>query len=168
MLQDDRVFIWSPGELLPGMTVDDLLRRPHDSRPRNPLLARVFYCPGWIEHWGSGVTRILDLCQAQGLPAPQFISAGGRFEVTFAKDRYTEAALRNLGLNERQFRAVLHVKENGRISNTEYQQLYHVSKRTASEDLRKLENLQIFERVGTRGKGTYYQLLGQQWGEKGN
>ncbi len=155
---DDRVYIWNPGELQPGMTVDDLLRRPHDSRPRNPLLARVFYYAGWIEHWGSGVTRILDLCQAQGLPAPQFRSASGRFEVAFTKSLYTVNRMLPDGLSERQTKTLQWVLEHSRISNSEYRSLFQVSARTASRELAALVQQGILEQIGRSGPFVYYQL----------
>jgi ATP-dependent DNA helicase RecG len=155
---DDRVYIWNPGELPEGLAVEDLLRRPHDSRPRNPLLARVFYYAGWIEHWGSGTTRILDLCRQQNLPEPQFHSGGGRFEVSFYKDLFTEERLHQLGLNERQVKAVIHLKAAGRITNTEYLALTGVSKPTVTRDLEKLVKMDILQKHGRTGRGTYYQL----------
>lgn len=45
-----------------------------------------------------------------------------------------------------------------RITNTQYQQLFRVSKRTASLDLSHLQEQGLVEQVGTRGKGTYYRL----------
>jgi len=60
------------------------------------------------------------------------------------------------------------VKEKARITNLEYQQLCQISKRTASDELGALEAKGLLERVGTRGKGTYYQLRMQQKGEMGN
>ena len=159
---DDRLYIWNPGELPAGMAVEDLHRRPHDSRPRNPLLARVFYYAGWIEHWGSGTIRILDLCRRQGLPDPQFQSGSGRFEVLFNKDIFSDEFLRQSGLNERQLQAVAYVKDNGRITNTEYQALTGVSKITASRDLEQMVIREILQKFGTTGKGTYYQLKGSK------
>ena len=62
---------------------------------------------------------------------------------------------------------VLYVKEKGRITNAEYQQLCTVSKRTASDGLSELEAKGLLERVGTTGKGTYYRLKGEEKGRKG-
>jgi len=75
--------------------------------------------------------------------------------------------LRELGLNEWQIGAVLYAKEEGRITNTEYQQLCKVSKRTASNELSELGAKGLLERVGTRGKGgvcaIYYPKLAISW-----
>lgn len=156
---DDRVYVWSPGELPPGITVEDLKKTPHDSSLRNPLLAQVFYFAGWIERWGSGTTMIVELCRQQGLPEPDFHSEKGRFEVIFYKDPYTEERLREMGLNERQVKAVLWVKERGEIANKEYQEMCRVSSRTASRDLADLVDRGIFEQLGTTGRATSYVLM---------
>ena len=66
--------------------------------------------------------------------------------------------LRNLGLNERQIKAVMFVKKEGKITNRKYQDLFKVSKRTASDELKEIKEKKIFERIGTTGKGTYYIL----------
>ncbi|WP_461865789.1 hypothetical protein [Thermococcus sp.] len=72
-----------------------------------------------------------------------------------------------MGLNERQIRAVFHVKKKGRITNSEYQRINVVKKRQASEDLKQLEEKGILVHVGTTGKGVYYVLKGHQRGERG-
>ncbi len=73
-----------------------------------------------------------------------------------------------MGLSERQIQAVLYVKERGRISNQEHQELAGVSKRTASPDLDDLVQRGILERVGETGKETYYVLKGPQRGQRGH
>lgn len=50
---DDRLEIISTGLLPPGISLDDL-KRMHVSRPRNPVIAAVFYRRGLIEQWGRG------------------------------------------------------------------------------------------------------------------
>jgi len=47
----------------------------------------------------------------------------------------TDEQLTKLGLNSRQIKAVLFVKEKGRISNKEYQEVFGVARMTATRDL---------------------------------
>ena len=63
-----------------------------------------------------------------------------------------------MSLNERQIKAVEYVKDKGRITNTEYQKLCKLKRRQTTEDLKVLENKNIFMRIGSTGKGTYYVL----------
>jgi len=65
----DRVEIVSPGGLPAGMTVADLGAK---SIPRNPLLFGMLHRMDAVEHIGSGIRRIRDLCRDYGVAAPVF------------------------------------------------------------------------------------------------
>jgi len=166
-IYDDHIKFWNPGKLPEGITIEDL-KREHVSRPRNKLLAMIFYYAGLIEKWGTGTTRIVSLCIEHGLPEPEFKEKFSGFTVELWKDIYNEERLRKLGLNERQIKAVMCVKERGKITNKEYQNITGVKKRQATEDLRHLEKLGILERVGTTGKGVHYVLKRHKRGERGS
>ncbi|AEC51943.1 hypothetical protein PNA2_1027 [Pyrococcus sp. NA2] len=159
---DDSIWIWNPGELPPGIVIEDLKKETHPSKLRNPKIAQVFYYAGLIERWGTGTFKIVRLCLENGLPEPEFREEAGGFVVLLRKDIYTEDYLRKLGLNDRQIRAVLYVKKKGRISNKEYQGLFGVSKPTASRELDSLVKKGILKRVGVTGRGTYYMLKGSK------
>ncbi len=156
-IYDDRIWIWNPGKLPPQLTVDDL-KKVHASYPRNPLIANVFYFAGLVEKWGTGTKRILDLCKEKGLPEPEYKEEQGGFSVWFYKDVYTEENLKKMGLNERQIKAVMYVKEKGSITNKEYREICRISERTASRDLSKLVSIGVFEQKGITGRGTKYIL----------
>ncbi len=165
-IYDDHIWFWNPGKLPEGLNVE-MLKREHPSKLRNRLLAMVFYYAGWIEKWGTGTVRIISLCKNHGLPEPEFKEEFDGFSVILWKDIYNEQYLKEMGLMERQIKAVMYVKENGSITNSEYQRIAGVKKRQATEDLRSLEDLGILERVGRTGKGVYYTLKGKQWGNRG-
>jgi ATP-dependent DNA helicase RecG len=76
--------------------------------------------------------------------------------VVFYKNIFNEAYLRKKGLNERQMKAVIFVKENEKITNSEYQILCKLKKRQTTDDLKDLKNKNIFIRIVSTGKGTYY------------
>lgn len=158
-IYDDRVEIWNPGRLLPGITIEDLYKKEHKSVIRNKMIAQMFYDIGYIEKYGSGTIKIIDLCKRHGIPYPEFKEVFGGFSVIFRKDIYTEEYLRSLGLNERQIKTVMYVKEKGRIANKEYQDLNVVKRRLAAYELDELTEKGIIERVGKVGKGTYYRLI---------
>ena len=164
---DDQVIISNPGGLPDDLTVEDL-RRPHRSHPRNPLMAQTFYFASVVERWGSGTTRMAELCRAQGLPEPEFVSTRHTFTVTFSKDLYTEERLRAQGLSERQIRAVRYVREKGAISNAEYQKLVGISRRTATRDLTALSAQQVLQPQGEVGQAVRYTLCGIGMGQIGH
>jgi ATP-dependent DNA helicase RecG len=78
--------------------------------------------------------------------------------VTLWRDWLTAEVIATLNLNDRQQRALIHLKTAGRIGNTEYQTLLGVAKRTAHRDLTELVERGILEKVGTTGRGTAYVL----------
>ena len=78
--------------------------------------------------------------------------------VTFYKDMYVEEILRRKGLNERQIKAVMYVKERGKITNKEYQKLNQCSRNTATNDLKGLTQKGIIKESGKKGAGSYYVI----------
>lgn len=156
-LYDDRLEIWNSGGLPPSLT-PDLLLREHDSIPRNRKIAEAFFYAGLIERWGSGTTRMAAELEAVGMPPPEFNSDPGRFRLTFYRERFTEERLKSMGLSERQLLAVAHVKAHEIISNTDYQTIAGVSKRTASRELNELKLKAILIAEGVGGRGTIYKL----------
>ncbi|NLE61541.1 MAG: hypothetical protein GX616_24580 [Planctomycetes bacterium] len=80
---DDHILIWNPGFLPYGVTIEDLYRRTHASKPRNKLIAQVLYDLEIIERYGSGIQRMLDACRAAGIPEPTMAESTGGFLITF-------------------------------------------------------------------------------------
>lgn len=152
----DKIMIWNEGHLPEDWTVHNLLKS-HSSRPYNPDIANAFFRSGYVESWGRGISKMNELCVAEGLPKPTYIAEGSDFWVEFRKDIYHIEYLSELGLNERQVKTILYVKENGKITNKEYQELNKVSDRTATRDLENLVGLDFFIKEGEK-KGTVYKL----------
>src|SRR3990170_5673438 len=130
LIYPDKLMLWNEGPLPKDIKIDDL-KKSHPSRPRNELLADVFFKAGLIETWGRGTIKITNECKKAGLPEPEFKEEFGGFSVYFNKDIFTEENLKKMGLNERQIKAVIYVKEKGRITNKEYQGIANISKPTA-------------------------------------
>ena len=157
-IYDDRIEIWNPGGLLPGITVEDLYKKEHKSVTRNKLIAQIFYDIGYIEKYGSGTIKIINLCKQNGLPFPEFKEVFGGFSVIFRKDIYTEEYLHSLNLNERQIKAVMFVKEKKKITNREYQKLNACSRNTVTNELRVLVQKGIIKESGKKGAGAFYVI----------
>jgi ATP-dependent DNA helicase RecG len=157
---DDKIEFWNLGKLMPPLTPDDL-RRQHQANQRNPQIATVFYYAGLIESWGSGTIKMVELCKESGLPEPDFINyeqGMGAFSVIFYKDIYTEENLRKMGLNERQIKAVMYVKQKGKITNKEYQKINDCHRNTANKDLSELVVKGILKESGKKGAGAFYEI----------
>jgi ATP-dependent DNA helicase RecG len=153
----DRLEVWNPGSLPGNLTLDDLTT-DHPSIPANPLIAESLYLTRYIEKAGSGTQKMIQLCHDAGLPTPEFALRAGSFVLTLWRDWLTEEVLAGLGLSERERKAVLAAKKQGRLLVSDYREMFGVSKPTASRDLDRLVQLGIFIRVGTTGRGTHYTL----------
>lgn len=157
----DKIRIWNEGQLPEDWTVDKLLHE-HSSRPYNPDIANAFFRSGYVESWGRGIEIMTEQCSLAKLPPPIITNEGRDFLIVFRKDIYNAVDLGKLGLSDRQIKAVLYVKEKGKITNAEYQTLNSVSKRTATNDLSELvDKYQLINNIGF-GAGSYYELrIGQ-------
>ena len=155
MLFADRLEVWNSGGLPEDLTIAQL-REPHRSVPRNPLLCEPLYLARYIERAGTGTLDMIRLCTEAGLPEPQFRSEGQQFVATVWRDWLTDEVLAELGLSERQMRAVQVVKVEGRITNKMFREALGVTDRTALRDLKELVKLGVLERVGETGQQTYY------------
>lgn len=163
----DRVEVWNSGSLPPELTVEDL-RKPHTSFPANPFLANTLYLADYAQRAGSGTIEMIEQCRARHVPEPEFILIRNvEFRTILPRDIFTADVLNKIGLNERQLKAVKHVKETGQISNHIYQEINNTTKRTASRDLTALVSLGVFKKTGVTGKGTLYVLRGHK-GDKGD
>lgn len=74
---DNRLEITSPGKLPMGQTMERM--KEGYSKIRNEALAHAFSYMNLIEHWGSGIPRIIDKVKSAGLQEPEFI--GGEVDL---------------------------------------------------------------------------------------
>ena len=74
---DNRLEITSPGKLPMGQTLERM--KEGYSQIRNEALAYAFSYMNLIEHWGSGIPRIIGKVKAAGLREPEFI--GGEVDL---------------------------------------------------------------------------------------
>ena len=80
-LFDDRVEIANPGGLVSAIPRSEFGRR---SLTRNPLIFGLFEKIRMVEHIGSGITRMRELMNDEGLTPPEF-SMDGMFSVTLRR-----------------------------------------------------------------------------------
>ncbi len=90
-IYDDRIEIENPGILPPQLTIETI-REPHISYPYNPIMADVLFKTTFLENWGSGAGRIIEACQEQNIPEPEWRLQGGFVVVTFKRPGYKSLA----------------------------------------------------------------------------
>ena len=153
---DDRIEFWNPGRLPEGWTVETL-KEEHTSEPFNPLIARMFFWIGYIEEVGTGTNKMIKWCREWGLPEPNFQMKSGNIVVIFRKSKLTEEYLERLGLDKKEMEIIQLIRERKKITSSDIQKKYGVSKDTANRWLNKLIKLNLIERKG-KGKAIYYTL----------
>jgi ATP-dependent DNA helicase RecG len=102
--------------------------------------------------------KMRNLCLEAKIPLPQLSCKGNDFWTVFRKDIYNKEDLSKFALSDRQIKAVLYVKEHGKITNKEYQEVNGIGKSVTIDELRNLVDKQILVRIGETGRGTYYEL----------
>lgn len=167
---DDLVNIVSPGGLPNGLTEADLLQGR--SEIRNRVLARVFRELGYIEHWGSGLQRIRQMCEAESLPTPEFIETGDFFDVKLYRPvielesgaiggaiDHLSGAIEDLGgaieanqLTERQQKILVLIQRNPKVSYRSLAEQLGINQSALQKHLNHLKDAGWLERIGgTRG-----------------
>jgi ATP-dependent DNA helicase RecG len=157
-IYDDRLEIWSDG-ILPFNLKPDDLKKDHASRPRNPIIAQVFYLRGMIERWGRGTQKIVELCVKAGHPEPEFGEQAGSFWVRFLPSGYIAPHRVAHDLTERQ-RNVLQILATA--PSLPFRGVRNAIKnqppdRTLREDLLHLKRLGLIESDGF-GRGAIWRL----------
>jgi len=154
----DKIMIWNFGQLPENWTIDTLQKK-HSSVPYNPDISNAFFRIGYIEAWGRGIRKMNEQCTEAGLPQPLYYYESSGFWVVFQKDIYNTESLRDIGLNDRQIKAMLYVFENEKITNKEYQKMNNVSRQMATNELHNLANVFKLLINNGYGAGSHFRLV---------
>ena len=152
-LYDDRLEVISPGELHFGLT-PEILYQPHESKPWNPWIAKVFYRRGLIETWGRGTLRIASLMQSAGLPVPTLHENSGSVVMTFKLPEPRGGV--NVGVNVGVNALFPYIQANPGHRAVEMAASFKVTQRTIERWLKQLREEGRVEFVGSPKTGGYY------------
>lgn len=128
---DDRIEITNPGCLPFGLSLEAALSGV--SQLRNRVIGRVFRELRLIEQWGSGLSRMINICQQQGIHPPKFEEWGNFFRTTLYPSMNP-----SIGIEEWQKPIVAYLKKHQAILPKQAQQLWKVTSRTTSTRLKKM------------------------------
>jgi ATP-dependent DNA helicase RecG len=165
-IYDDRLEIWNSGRLLKNLTLENL-KHEHESVLRNKLIANAFYVRGWIEKWGSGTNRMLELCKADVIPEPMFLERTGGLAVIFKFAKPIDTRKELLGpvdLTMRQVAILSYIKKVKvaslpQISNHLTSELPETPvKRTIIRDLNYLKSCRLINVEGQKRSAVWVPL----------
>lgn len=146
----DHITFWNAGQLPENWTTERLFEN-HPSSPYNPLIANAFFRSGDIESWGRGYKRILEAVSAYKLLPPRLEMLSGLM-ITYYTDIRSQLLAQRV--DERYIPVIEYAAKNGRVTNSDVQEILGVSKPTASRILQQMNGW--LDMQGKVGKGTYY------------
>lgn len=160
----DRLEVHSPGGLFGDVTVETIERR---QSTRNRYLMQLLEQQRLVENRGSGINSMIAEMRAAHMEPPRFHDDRSSFTVTFFNHTlllssegidWLNAVAADLQLNERQKLALLYLRHNHRLTNSEYRRLHHgLDSREAGRELQGLVRSGAAVMKGARG-GSFYAL----------
>ena len=145
------------------MTIESL-RQEHSSKPRNKLIAQVFYLAGFIETWGRGIWKVDKAFTEESLPLPVYAVNSGGFEVTIPRfapnNSFNPINVGiNVGINEQK---ILDMIINGHnISASYVAEGLVISRRQAERLLASLKAKGLIRHIGANRNG-HWELVNKQ------
>lgn len=172
-IYDDRLEITSPGKLPMGQTIERM--KKGYSKIRNEALAYAFSYMNLIEHWGSGIPRIIGKVKAAGLQEPEFIGGDVDLRINIYRSQSTvNSATNNAIMNangtengvndvnvmitkeQEQVKKLLDaIEKNPSATQAYYAEQIGVSKRTVSRIFVSLQEKGILMQTGTKRKSNW-------------
>ena len=176
-IYDDRVEIINPGRF-PAQLSPENIKLPHESYPYNKLIAQVLYQTSYLEKWGTGAGRIVQICREQNLPEPEWKSVNGTISIIFKRPTSAYIIDNNGGqtggqnkssyidnggddgggngdnsgdnqLTERQRNIYNLLKLNGENTALTLARILSLSKRTVQREISYLRNNGFIDKLGT-------------------
>ncbi|MCX5885236.1 MAG: putative DNA binding domain-containing protein [Proteobacteria bacterium] len=155
----DRLEIQNPGGLYGNVTEETL---EEEQSTRNRVLMRLMEDLHLVENRGSGIQTMLSAMRKANLEPPKFQDKRSSFWVTFyshtlmSPDAITWLnQFAGFPLNDTQRLALVYLRHNKNMTNSDFQRLNHVDSVTANRELRGLVQLGLIEQHGTRRWASY-------------
>ena len=180
---DNRLEITSPGKLPMGQTMERM--KEGYSKIRNEALAHAFAYMNLIEHWGSGIPRIIDKVKAAGLREPEFIGGEVDLRINIYRGQNNDNNIKNgvkadtngidgveigasdikndvdeVAYTDKVFpdhiqKLLKIIAENPTETQAQYAEKLGISKRTISRIFAELKEQGILEQQGNRRKAKW-------------
>ena len=177
----DRVEVTSPGMLFGSLRLKDV--KEGISIPRNRALVYAFTYMNIMEHWGSGIPRIIRRCRELGLEEPELMEIAGSFRINLFRlpdktriGKSTDNGMGNTGkvrkstekygkvrikstdkLNDNHKKIIQYIEKKGLITNREVQNLLNVKDSRALKILREMVEAGVLKKEGEL-RGSCYKL----------
>ena len=173
----DRIQLWNEGTLPQSITIEKLME-DHESMPRNPLIAKVFYLMGFIENWGRGYEKIRNAFEQAHLQVPKFEQVRGGIMATIQREVFqkvqtaqttTESTTKTTTeksvektpqktLQKTPQKIIELINKNANITTSEMANIIGIDRSNIARAIRKLQEQGIIRRVGP-DKGGHWEVV---------
>lgn len=152
---DDRIEVTSLGGLMTGLSIDDIIAGV--SQTRNKNLANIFYRLEYVENYGTGIGRMIDVYKEFNLK-PEFITTDNSFKVILPNVNYKPKAHDTLinSLSQKEI-IINYLKDNNKIKREVVDTMFNISSARSKKILLEMINENTITKKGT-GRNTYYVL----------
>lgn len=163
-IYDDRIEVVSPGKLLYPLTVETL-GIDIVPRHRNKNICKIFEKTKYMEHIGTGITRMRREMEEFNLPEPEFINdyyfkvilRGPNGKLILPKNLSNHVNFNGLQLNERQISALEKMNvDKIEFTYKSYAELFNISLTTSKRDLSDLFQKKLISRKKIKNALQYY------------
>jgi len=159
---DDRIEFFNPGNLYGGITISDLLTDNYTSQARNKLIAKAFKEAGIIERYGSGIRRILSICNDYGIVPPRIEEVFNGFRVVLFKKKTKKnknggvSGGVNGGVNSGVNKIYLYIKNNPGFNTAQIKEKLNIPQRTLERIVKELKDSNKIVFKGSFKTGGYF------------
>jgi ATP-dependent DNA helicase RecG len=159
----DRLEISSPGGLFGDVTLETLEEK---QSTRNQRLMQMMEDHRLVDNRGTGIDGMISEMRDAHLEPPRFSDDRSYFRVTFYRHTlllsgegvsWLNSVAASLPISDRQRLALLYLRHNARMTNSDYRRLHRVDSRLAGRELQELVTLGAVDMRGVRG-GAHYVL----------
>lgn len=145
---EDRIEIFNPGCLPPGVTVENI---KDAQASRNEVIAALLKDLDYLEEYGRGIDIVFNKMREWGLLEPLFKNTANSFKVILPGPKLSR-------LNERQIKIWEYLVEKEKITVRECEQLLsEIPRTTVNSDLQKLQEIGLIIKAG-ESINTFYTL----------
>ncbi|MFZ2975400.1 MAG: ATP-binding protein [Candidatus Moraniibacteriota bacterium] len=144
---DDRIEVFNPGNLPPGVTVENI---KDAQESRNRIIAARLNEMDYLEEYGRGIDIVFTLMSEWGLLPPIFKNSSNSFKVILPGEKLSQ-------LNERQIKIWEYLLENQKINRKDVEKILpDTPLQTINYDLRKMKDTGLIHQEG-KSVSTYYE-----------
>jgi ATP-dependent DNA helicase RecG len=143
---EDRIEIFNPGCLPPGVTVTNI---KDAQMSRNEIIAARLKELDYLEEYGRGIDIVFTEMKRWHLLPPIFKNTTNSFKVVLMGQELSE-------LNERQIEIWNYMVEHKKITAKECESILNVPRQTINYDLKKMQEMSLIHQVGESRK-IYYE-----------